>query len=89
MADTGNNNLRQGVGLPLIQGMGHTNGVITFTWGAVVGQTFQIQYATDLAQTSWTILGSPVTATNAAVWWGDNIGADTQRFYRIKVLLPE
>ena len=89
VADTGNNNLRQGVGLPLIQGMGHTNGVITFTWGAVVGQTFQIQYATDLAQTSWTILGSPVTATNAAVWWGDNIGGDTQWFYRIKVLLPE
>jgi hypothetical protein len=60
-------------------------GTITLTWSALAGQTYQLQFKTNLNQTSWNSLGSVITATNSSATALDAIGPDPQRFYRVKI----
>jgi hypothetical protein len=46
---------------------------------------YQLQYNLDLSTTNWINLGNPITATNDSVTVSDVLGADSQRYYRIKV----
>jgi hypothetical protein len=62
-----------------------SNGLCTFTWSAVSNQTYQLQSATNLAAPVWLDLGSPVTDTSNAVSASDTVGADSQRFYRVRL----
>ena len=71
---------------PVIQVVGHSGGLFTFTWSATPGQMYQIQYITNLSQTNWTTFGGTITATNSAPTASDSI-TNLQRFYRV-VLLP-
>ncbi|HYA78893.1 MAG TPA: hypothetical protein VED19_00100, partial [Candidatus Nitrosopolaris sp.] len=71
---------------PVFQSVTATGGTVTFTWNAVAGVGYQLQYSTDLTQTNWTDLGSLITATNAVMSASDSIGPDLQRFYRL--LMP-
>jgi uncharacterized repeat protein (TIGR03803 family) len=60
-------------------------GTLTLTWSALAGQTYQLQFTTNLSQTSWNDLGSAVTATGPTVSVTNAIGPDPERFYRVKV----
>jgi hypothetical protein len=62
-----------------------SNDLYSFTWSAVSNQTYQLQCATNLAAPVWLDLGSPVTATSNAVSASDPVGADCQRFYRVRL----
>ena len=65
-----------------------TNGAATFTWSAVAGQTYQVQYSTNLTTTNWTILGKNIIPTNGVITTTDGTTAGSpQRFYRV-VLFP-
>lgn len=65
-----------------------TNGGATFTWSAVAGQTYQVQYSTNLTTTNWTILGKNIIPTNGVITTTDSTAAGfPQRFYRV-VLFP-
>jgi len=59
-----------------------TNGILTFKWCAAEGEAYQVQYKTNLTQTSWLNLGIPVTATNGIMPGSDAL-TNSQRFYRI------
>ncbi|PYK00940.1 MAG: hypothetical protein DME23_05595 [Verrucomicrobia bacterium] len=72
---------------PVFQTVNRPGNVIAFAWSAVMGQTYQLEYKTNLTQASWINLGSPVTATNGTVTRTDVIGDDPQRFYRVELLL--
>jgi len=63
------------------------DGALAFTWSAVAGQAYQLQYNTDLTSSNWINLGDAVMATNGTMSASDTIGSDSQRFYRV-VLLP-
>jgi uncharacterized repeat protein (TIGR03803 family) len=66
------------------------NGTATLTWSAVAGQTYQLQYSTNLSQTNWQILPGTknFVATNGIITSTDSDAAgSTQRFYRV-VLFP-
>jgi len=72
---------------PVIQSVTRTGGgIITFTWSAVAGRTYQVQYSTNLTQGTWNNLGSAIPATNGIVTTSDTIGPDAQRFYRVALL---
>jgi uncharacterized repeat protein (TIGR03803 family) len=58
-------------------------GGLTLTWTAVPGQTYQVQYATDLTQPVWNNLGSAITATNITMTTVDSAPQDPQRFYQV------
>jgi hypothetical protein len=64
-----------------------TNGVISFSWGAQAGDSYQVQYTTNLAQNLWTNLSGVLSTTNSSITATDVTAASTERFYRI-VLLP-
>jgi len=53
----------------------------SFTFGAVPGQIYQIQYTTNLAPANWINLGGPINAASNSVTVSDNIH-NPQLFYR-------
>jgi hypothetical protein len=59
---------------------------LTFIWSSVAGQSYQLQYITNLLSTNWTNLGSNLTATGATMTTADAIGPSPQRFYRLQKL---
>jgi hypothetical protein len=58
------------------------NNNLAFTWYAIPGQTYQIQYTTNLAPVNWINLGDPIFVTNTTTTASDVIKPDPQRFYR-------
>lgn len=60
-----------------------TGGVVNINWNAVPGQTYQVQYSTDLRQTNWMVLISAIIPSNSSATAIDALGPDSQRFYRI------
>jgi len=72
--------------VPVFQTVVPTAGTVTFTWSALPGRTYQVQYTTDMQQTNWTNLGSTNLATSATMSASDSTGPDPQRFYRVALL---
>jgi hypothetical protein len=63
------------------------NGQVTFTWTAQAGQSYQVQYTTNLPAPVWSDLGVSLTATNTIMTTTDSLNSSRQRFYRV-LLLP-
>ena len=66
---------------PLFLAPTQTAGAITLAWSATPGQTYQVQYTTNLTQPDWTNL-LIVTATNSTATTSDALNSSVQRFYR-------
>jgi hypothetical protein len=71
---------------PSFQSVVQTGAVIGLSWSTLQGFMYQVQYATNLTQTTWSNLGSAVIATNNIGTMSDVIGVDPQRFYRVVLL---
>jgi hypothetical protein len=62
---------------------------VTLVWSSLAGQTYRVQYTTDLTPTvSWTDVTGDVLAAGATATKTDSVGAATQRFYRISIVCP-
>jgi len=86
VADYSNNTIREGTPLlPTLQSVTVTSGTLALTWSAVYGQTYQVQYKTNLLQPDWINLGSPMTASNDCASACDS-STDSQRFYRVELM---
>jgi subtilase family serine protease len=72
---------------PALRAPAVAKGSIQLAWTALPGVQYQVQYKTNLTQTSWIKLGSVITAAMNPMTFSNNIGPDPQRFYRV-VLLP-
>jgi subtilase family serine protease len=70
----------------LFQTVTKTNGTLNFTWNALTGLVYQVQYKTNLLQTNWINLGNAITATNSTATATNLIGPDLRRFYRLQLL---
>jgi hypothetical protein len=73
---------------PTISSITQTNGALAFTWTAITGSSYQVQYTTNTAATNWNNLGGVLVATNSIMSGLDSIGPDSQRFYRVVLLAP-
>ena len=71
---------------PTFQTAKDTTGVMALSWSAPLGQTYQIQYSTNLDSFGWANLGPLLTATNSTMTASDAM-TDQERFYRL-LLLP-
>jgi streptogramin lyase len=87
VADLENNTIRRGAPLPVFQAPMPTVGAFNLVWSAAPGQTFQVQFKTNLAQPDWINLGGPSAGTNGAAGASDLLPPDPQRFYRV-ILMP-
>ena len=74
------------VPVPSVQMAATTGSTIGFTWNAMTGLVYQVQYKTNLAQTGWINLGGAIPGTNSTLRTSDAIGTDPQRFYRLSIL---
>jgi hypothetical protein len=68
---------------PSFQGFSNAGNALKYTWAAVAGLKYQIQYKTNLMQTNWVGFGIPAIATNYFLTTTNSIPGDPQRFYRI------
>jgi uncharacterized repeat protein (TIGR03803 family) len=71
---------------PVFQLVSQTGNMLTLTWSAIVGRSYQLQRKTDLDQPAWIDWGSPVIATNATMTSSDVLGPVAHQFYRIALL---
>jgi hypothetical protein len=62
-------------------GLTQNGGTFSFNFGAVPGQTYQVQYTTNLAPANWINLGSTISATNSTISVSDTV-RNPQLFYR-------
>jgi uncharacterized repeat protein (TIGR03803 family) len=58
-------------------------GLVRIGWAAWLGQSYQVQYKTNLLQNNWTDLANPITATNGAAMFTDPISGPSRQ-YRLK-----
>jgi hypothetical protein len=72
---------------PVIQMLTRQGSTLMFAWATIPGQTYQVQYKTDLTQPIWNNLAAPFLAADITSMAFDFIGTDPQRFYRV-VQLP-
>ena len=63
-----------------------SNNKLSFSWDTFNGQTYQVQYTTNLAPANWINLGTAISGTNGAMSVSDVIGLNPQQFYRVVVL---
>lgn len=70
---------------PITPSFTASNGIYTLTWNAVSNLNYQLQSTTNLIAPVWIDVGSPITATNNSVSATDAVGADGQRFYRVRL----
>jgi hypothetical protein len=56
-----------------------------FSYPTVSGQTYQLQYTTNLSSGAWLPAGSPLLGTGAPVWTTNSIGSSMQMFFRLSI----
>jgi hypothetical protein len=71
---------------PTIQSVTRSNSALSISWTSVLGKSYQPQYKTNIAQSVWVNLGSPIVASGPTASTTDSIGPDPSRFYRIVLL---
>jgi len=77
-----------GVVAPLeIERVALTDKTVSLTWRASPGQTYQVEYKTDLRKVSWNTIPISITATNHHATFVDTLGAGPLKFYRIAEVL--
>ena len=75
-----------GTPLPAFQLLSASGDQLAFSWNAVPGSVYQLQYNTNLLQTNWINLGGALTAADTTLSVTNLMGPDPQRFYRLQVL---
>lgn len=73
---------------PVFRSVTQSGGIFSFTWTAVAGRVYQVQFISDLTQTNWTNFGGVLNATNGIMGGSTAIGSNTSRFYQIQLLSP-
>jgi len=76
------------VPVPVFQTLITTNSTFKFSWNALAGVKYQVQYNTNLVQGNWINLGNPITAAGSTITVSDTnaIVSSPQRYYRLQVL---
>ena len=77
----------QAIPAPVFQTVTMIGGTVSFTWNALPGLAYQLQFTTNLNPANWTNLGAPTNAASNVVTAADTGPTDPHRFYRF-VLSP-
>jgi hypothetical protein len=77
----------QAVPEPIFQMVALNGSTVSFSWCALAGLAYQLQFTTNLAPANWTNLGAAIIANTNVVTAADTNPPDPQRFYRF-VLSP-
>ena len=59
---------------------------LLLNWPGLAGQTYQLEYKTNLTDSTWTPLGSPLTGTGSTLYSTNPIGTFSERFFRLRLV---
>jgi len=59
---------------------------LILSWTSLAGETYQLEYKDDLATSTWTLLGNPLTGTGSVLSLTNDFTQSSQRFYRLKIV---
>jgi len=59
---------------------------LILSWTGIAGQIYQVEYKNDLSAPTWIPLGSPITGNGSTLSATNNIGAASQRYFRIRLV---
>ncbi|MDB6125380.1 MAG: hypothetical protein JWQ71_4373 [Pedosphaera sp.] len=71
---------------PSIQSLQVSQGIFTITWSAILGQSYRVEYKTNLTDVIWTPLSGDIISQGNAASKADSGPATVQRFYHVIVL---
>ena len=71
-----------------IQTANYAAQTFSFGWTTLPGQSYQVQFTTDLAGKVWNNLGGPVTASTMTAGISDPNATSGERYYRILASPP-
>jgi uncharacterized repeat protein (TIGR01451 family) len=63
-----------------------SNGALVITWSSIPGQTYRVQYSTNLSDGAWQDLSPDITAGDVTASQSDSTSSGEQRFYRVMVV---
>jgi uncharacterized repeat protein (TIGR03806 family) len=72
---------------PMLRSIQVASGQVMLTWSAVPGQSYRVEYKTNLTDAAWTPMAGNVTASGSTATITDNPVGAPRRFYHI-VLVP-
>ncbi|HUR46602.1 MAG TPA: hypothetical protein VMZ27_12055, partial [Candidatus Saccharimonadales bacterium] len=75
------------LGRPQLSAATVSGGTVQLSWSAVPGQTYRVQYKSNLNQLVWQNLSGDILASGPAAAKSDTTASGAQRFYRI-ILVP-
>ena len=61
------------------------NNQFVVSWSTVTNQTYQLEFATNLAAPAWTPMGSPLPGTGAVLAVTNNMSGTPQCFFRVEL----
>ncbi len=70
---------------PVLSGVPLSPSQFALTWPTITNQTYQLEYATNLAAATWTPLGTPVVGSGNPVIVTNGLDALPQRFFRLRI----
>jgi hypothetical protein len=74
------------VARPLITGISLTNDWVNVTWTTIPGDTYRLQFTTNLATPNWISVTQDVTATISNITHTNPFVPGTQHFYRVMLV---
>lgn len=88
VADTYNQTIRSGNSVLLLPvrpdvTLSRTGTNVSFNWPATVGLNYQVQFKTNLLQSTWFNLGPVFPAINPVMPFVDSAATNAQKFYRV------
>jgi hypothetical protein len=73
------------VSRPTIESIVVSNEIVNLTWSAIAGQSYRVQFTTNLLEANWNDVPGDILANDSSAS-ATNSAADEQQFYRVRVL---
>jgi len=74
------------VALPLSLTIPAGSAEVLINWSSDQGEMYQLEYSTNLINSTWTPLGGPVTGTGGTMTLTNNLSAAQQSYFRLQLL---
>jgi hypothetical protein len=72
---------------PTLEAVATENGQLLISWDSIPGQTYQVQFTTNLNQCCWQSVGGTIAPVDSSASVIEPLGPEDQRFYRL-MLVP-
>ncbi len=73
------------VALPQLSSVVLSNNQLSLAWPTIAGQSYQLEYSTNLSEPTWTPLPGPILGTGNPIIATNSLGVFPQQFFRLSI----